>query len=637
MPKRQRPAKQNLKAQAEEAYNLKTTKFKEKQKSDRELKLLNDLQKKGTLSDKVSALMLKIEKSFIPDKFCDFGSLDVLLQIAKKKSRHHSQASVEGLQELFLDTLLPDKPLSYISDLQVQKVPGGLSKLHFEDKLKQKYTEFINILKEHTQDTVEFYKKNAIKVLAGLAKKAELQDYILEVIVNKLGDPNTQIPTSVVLECNHLVWKNKNLIEPLLSTLNRFCMKPGQGSSGKFYAIVLMNSLKLTSNDSGCLQQLVSILLKMFPLLVKETRTSGNKAVSLLLKALNKNFALFPNKNSFQEFFKAETDELYRLTHVENTNIRIEALRFILQVEQAQGFVSDRFYRSLYEFIQPLMHLRSVTYKSAALLFNTLMLSMKEDPNISRVKAFVKRIFQVCLISEPHFILASLMLFSEISKVHKSLAQLFEVPSEDEEEMYEDAPDSEEETHESKKETSIKSSEKSTKSYDPFKRDPKFAKAENSSLFELKVLSNHPHPTISKWSSSLLKGESLEYEGDPLLDFTLINFLDRFEYRNPKKSLLNKLQGKKVRMSLIKDTVNSSEFKSLPLENVRDDELFFYKYFQLKPEVEKSEGSESVTNEEFPSDDEFAQMDFADEEDDPGAPKKKFKSIFVDADEYQAD
>ena len=33
----------------------------------------------------------------------------------------------------------------------------------------------------------------------------------------------------------------------------------------------------------------------------------------------------------------------------------------------------------------------------------------------------------------------------------------------------------------------------------------------------------------------LFQGESLSYSGDPLQDFTLIRFLDRFVYKNPKK------------------------------------------------------------------------------------------------------
>ena len=34
---------------------------------------------------------------------------------------------------------------------------------------------------------------------------------------------------------------------------------------------------------------------------------------------------------------------------------------------------------------------------------------------------------------------------------------------------------------------------------------------------------------------ALLQGQAISYPGNPLQDFTLIRFLDRFVYRNPKK------------------------------------------------------------------------------------------------------
>ena len=33
----------------------------------------------------------------------------------------------------------------------------------------------------------------------------------------------------------------------------------------------------------------------------------------------------------------------------------------------------------------------------------------------------------------------------------------------------------------------------------------------------------------------LLQGEHIDYRGDPLADFTLMRFLDRFVYKNPKQ------------------------------------------------------------------------------------------------------
>lgn len=634
MPKRLRPDKSQIKVQAEQAYKKQERKFKASASSDRESKLLNELQKKGTLSDKVSALMIKIQNSFTPEKFCDFQSLDVLMHMAKKKSRHHSYAAIEGLKELFTENLLPNRPLKYINDTEVNKIPGALSKLHLEDKLKHKYTEFINILKSHSLDTIDFYKKASVKVLGSLLIKPEMQDYILECIVNKLGDPNTAIPTSVVLECNHLVWKNKTLLEPLLKTISRFLSRPSLPPSSKFYSIVLLNSLKLSQADQVPLQILIQTLLRLFPIVLEETRSYGNKAVSLLLKALNKNFPLFSSKTAYKNFFKEEINEIYKLTHSSSTNVQIESLRFIFQSEQAQGYVSDRYYRALYEFILPTVGVRNITYKSQALLFNTLMVSLKEDSSISRVKAFIKRLLQLCLICEPPFILASLMLVSELIKVHKSITQLLEVPSEDEEENYRDIPDSD--LEQASLDGGPEAVEPAKTKYDPFKREPKFCGAETAGLYELGVLTKHPHPTVSKWSIKIFEGQAIEYEGDPLLDFTLINFLDRFEYRNPKKKLLNNLQGKKIRMSLIQDAVNTKQFRDLENINVREEEMFFYKYFKLKPEKVVEEYSGSEENDDFDEiDNESIQDEFLNDDDDEALPVKKQRtSVFMDADEF---
>jgi ribosome biogenesis protein MAK21 len=70
--------------------------------------------------------------------------------------------------------------------------------------------------------------------------------------------------------------------------------------------------------------------------------------------------------------------------------------------------------------------------------------------------------------------------------------------------------------------------------YDPLKREPKYAQAEGEPIWELVLLARHCHPTIALWASELLKGELLEYGGDPLLDFGLSNFLDRISYKTPK-------------------------------------------------------------------------------------------------------
>jgi len=97
----------------------------------------------------------------------------------------------------------------------------------------------------------------------------------------------------------------------------------------------------------------------------------------------------------------------------------------------------------------------------------------------------------------------------------------------------------------------------------------------------------------------------VEYSGDPLQDFTLIRFLDRFAYRNPKKAAatagksgqdlneddeneLVQLQPKKLpkRTSYRpwgakQFSVTSQEYLQTPVDSVPVDERFLHKYRNL--------------------------------------------------------
>jgi hypothetical protein len=42
------------------------------------------------------------------------------------------------------------------------------------------------------------------------------------------------------------------------------------------------------------------------------------------------------------------------------------------------------------------------------------------------------------------------------------------------------------------------------------------------------------HPSIRRFANCILFGQDIEYEGDPLLDFALGNFLDRISFKEPK-------------------------------------------------------------------------------------------------------
>jgi CBF/Mak21 family len=125
------------------------------------------------------------------------------------------------------------------------------------------------------------------------------------------------------------------------------------------------------------------------------------------------------------------------------------------------------------------------------------------------------------------------------------------------------------------------------KQYDALKREPRFANAESSPLFELIHLTFHAHPTVKLWATNLVQGLAIHYNGDPLLDFGIANFLDRIAYKNPKSQDKVAKYSSGKRMAANEQPINLYDFtgtgstNDMP-ETQREEEEYLYKYFKMK-------------------------------------------------------
>jgi len=70
--------------------------------------------------------------------------------------------------------------------------------------------------------------------------------------------------------------------------------------------------------------------------------------------------------------------------------------------------------------------------------------------------------------------------------------------------------------------------------YDPAARNPAYCGAHLTLAYELACLCQHFHPSVALFSQTLLKRSFINYDGNPLKDFTVGRFLERFVYRNAK-------------------------------------------------------------------------------------------------------
>jgi ribosome biogenesis protein MAK21 len=589
---------------------------------------------------------MKVQSSLQYENYMDFEALETLMGLAERQNRREAEAAIIAAKELFADHILPNYPLKPLSQVSENNL-----RLTFESKLKAAYSRYLTILSHQLSNTVPHFKQQVIQLLSDLAAlKPEGRDQIIGLLVNKLGDPDTVVPTSVVLEVTHLVRRRRFLLEAVVREIGAFVFRKQQSHKGKFYAVVLLNAIKVREGEQAAIRGMVQICLKLFPNLQEEAQHT--KTLALLLQAANKLFAAYSGKSDL-DFFSQEMDSLYRLSHLQtNQIVQLQALRFIFQAEKALGTVSDRYYRTLYDHVLPHPRLRDVNPKTLSIFFNTLLISLREDTVLSRVQAFLKRMLMCCLVTDTPFVCGMLLIVAEVLQVHKGAWTMITTkPDGEEEEQYFDIPDSEDERPAAVSTAPVPVSKPQ---FDPLKREPRYSGGNLACLYELNILAVHFHPTVRKWAKSLLLQQPFNYDSDPLLDFSMVNFLERFSYQSPKPKLVAKLQGRRVRMSLIQEAVNSETFAKMDDSAVREDELFFKHYFRLKkkPEIEaktdsEEEGSEEMEEEEDgESEGEEEAFNFSDiedeggedvgdleEEDKPG--KKRKLPTFADSEEYQ--
>jgi ribosome biogenesis protein MAK21 len=122
--------------------------------------------------------------------------------------------------------------------------------------------------------------------------------------------------------------------------------------------------------------------------------------------------------------------------------------------------------------------------------------------------------------------------------------------------------------------------------YDMRKRDPQFAHAERSCLWELLPLASHAHPSVAAQARALLAGANVSYAGDPLRDLTLAAFLDKFVAKKPKAATKGDSRMQPLRSAggggVGAGGAVGAAFASLAEKDVAPDDAFFHKYYSLQ-------------------------------------------------------
>ncbi|GAC98806.1 hypothetical protein PHSY_006401 [Pseudozyma hubeiensis SY62] len=335
------------------------------------------------------------------------------------------------------------------------------------------------------------------------------------------------------------------------------------------------------------------------PKLVKDAES---KMVVAVLAGVRR---AFPFAKLEASVFEKHVNTLFKILHSGSFNISIQALQLIFQLTISNphqessavltsAAITDRFYRVLYD---SLLDPRLESSSKQAMYLNLIFQALKADAEQERVKAFVKRICQVMSLHQPSFVCGCLHLLGELFRRTPGLrAMLTEAEEDDEEEHFRDVASSDDEEADGKLAGKAASGRDASTKYDGRKREPRFAHAGSTCLWDLLPLISHFHPSVSVHALQLLQGGKISTNADLSLN-TLSHFLDRFVYRNPKqKSSLRgasamqpqaQVAGSGVTRSrthaLNEDEFfNTEAFWKKRAETIPADQMFFHKFFNLK-------------------------------------------------------
>ena len=522
------------------------------QKVNKEKRWTHDILQKGTYDDKISSLLLYIRQS--PKMTLKY--LEILIKLAENKNRRKNDGVIIGLKDLFLGTILDNKKYLAFNQKYNNKDKEALKNIndeelinsYYDDKIHHLYLRFINILEEtiNNENIINIKKKNLDHLYEMLIKQPEGEEKILQDIVNKLGDTSTEISNHTIKLLKQIQEQHMNMSTVILKYVTTFYTMNNKNEA-RLNALNFLVQMEIPhGNNKVFLEESINFFFNLFNQISSDSDTKNannninqknlkneknkkkqkklkklilenqnqntlnEKFLSLIVKRINILFKYVKKQQKQMEKINEIIHEkilvLFRLSHNKSLKLSIEILKLLFGIitTQDQNFV-DRYYKSLYDLISNHSLSSSKHVKEGLKL---ILMSLMFDNNTNRICSFLKRLLEMSLVSEPPYIICILIIISQVLRNKNKLWKMLE-----------------------REQTKINIF------YESSKRDPQFAQGEHSFLNELYLLQKHYHPSVQRMAKFILENynkEIISYDGDPLMDFSLINFLEKFMLKNPK-------------------------------------------------------------------------------------------------------
>ncbi|KAJ2606713.1 RNA-binding ribosome biosynthesis protein mak21 [Coemansia sp. RSA 1722] len=549
----------------------------------------------GTLSDRVSALTLIIQESPVHN-LNTLGQLMNMVHKKNRREALMAVGSVKDLMTINLlpsDRKLKhfaDQPLGAKNITREHWILWA-----FEDKLKRHYFDLIQVMESMAYDSVVHTRQNMLNYFEELLEqKPEQEQNLLRLLVNKLGDKERQLAAKASYLILKLLNAHPNMKFVVVKTIQELLLtKSSTKERAQYYTTITINQIILSSKDSNAANLLVDVYFDLFKKLLTITKDKDNAETAEAEKEANSDDEATGNKQkkaadkpktdkkgrplkvlvgqkalkkAKEEADKKREEEeksmdnkllaailtglhralpytkmedsamdghigvIFQIAHAGNFNTVVQSLVLLYQITCTRPSIEDRFFRTLYDSL--LDHRLDTTSKKAMYL-NVLFRALKGDSNKARVMAFIKRIMQVCLYNQAEFASGALFLVSQILSLNPQLYSMISQPEDNEDEVVVDADSDSEAASKKAAVTGAAAASGASRQYDPLKRDPRYANAESSCLWETVMLTHHFHPSITHSVKQIMQREQVPAISN-LHNHSLAQFLERFVYRKPK-------------------------------------------------------------------------------------------------------
>jgi ribosome biogenesis protein MAK21 len=564
----------------------------------------------GTISDKIALIAVMIKNSVVHN----LHVFDQILALCDSKSNRVSELAIQSCRDLFVNSLLPkrelkhfkDQPLAFVHQAikddknKSKKKPyeHHLLMWYVEDIIKTKYRAFVTILEIKAQNMLDPIKEKVIKGARSLIAVSRENRYTLaKLLIRKFSDKSAKLAGMAFTFLLHVTnptpgnpYYCADLDKRLLVTeVSNFINDPNHTMKSKVYATRYLQFMDLSpETDRPLAKQLVTTFIGICKFYSKQKDVDVT-LVEAVLAGIHRSITVV---NLNPEEYMTDIQVMFHIAYVSHFNVAIESLRVIWKIIEAAN--NDTLTRAYYTLLYNKMmdpDLKNST--KISIFLNIVLKSVKADTNMNRSKAIVKRLLQSCFMNGAAYTCSALIIVRSMMLTKPALRSLLTQSDEfihkgdneedEDEEKYFDRPDvGEEETFKFKFD-SKETAEKEVKLvyYNPRENTPEKSGAELSALWELAMLKTHFHPSAPKFVTAIMKNsKSLNYDGNPLQDYALVNFLDKFNFKKPK---VKKNAKTPVDVQAItRPSLHSEAILEVPKNLINEDERFYYTFMKDK-------------------------------------------------------